>query len=120
MNAITPEAQAYIGSFTPDMQTRLLSLVDIHQRHCKGWPIDLKYGMLRFVLPRTQTTREAFFAGVFKNHIGFYPVYLIPSLEEDIKPFRTPGTKDSLRFLHTQPMPERLIDAIFKAKCGLS
>jgi uncharacterized protein YdhG (YjbR/CyaY superfamily) len=52
----------------------------------------------------------------YKNHIGMYPMYGIPELDEQMLPYRGKGTKDALHFKHTEALPLELIEAIIVAK----
>ena len=52
----------------------------------------------------------------YKKHIGFYPVYGLPEIEEQITPYRAKGTKDSLHFPRNKPLPVELIKEIIRLK----
>jgi len=52
----------------------------------------------------------------YTHHIGMYPVYGIPELEEEMAHYHGKGTKDSLHFKHSEPLPMKLIEKIILAK----
>ena len=58
------------------------------------------------------------YVSAYKKHIGMYPMYGIPELEDELAPYRGKGTKDSLHFPHSAPLPLDLIKKIIIAKAA--
>ena len=71
---------------------------------------------IRYELPAFSVGKEHLYVSAYKNHIGMYPMYDIPELEEEILPYRGKGTKDALHFKHAEPIPLKLIEKIIQAK----
>lgn len=71
---------------------------------------------IRYDMPAFSVGGYHLYIGAYKNHIGMYPMYGIPELEEEILPYRAIETKDSLHFKHSEPLPLDLIEKIIRAK----
>lgn len=71
---------------------------------------------ISYQIPAFTVGSHKLFFSAYKNHIGMYPMYGIPELEDDLAKYRGPGTKDSLHFKHTEPIPMDLIKKIIIAK----
>lgn len=56
------------------------------------------------------------YVGALKQHIGMYPMYNLPQLEDEMSKFRGKGTKDALQFPYAKPLPVKLITKIIYAK----
>lgn len=107
MNAV----QQYISQFEPDTRERLSVLRQLFFEVNPGTEESIRYNMPAFTVGKS----HLYFAA-YKKHIGFYPVYGLPELEEEITPFRAKGTKDSLHFPHNRPLPQDLIRRIIQLK----
>ena len=67
----------------------------------------VRYGMPAVMLD----DRYALHYAAWKKHTGLYPVTQLPDpLESEIAPYRS--HKDSLRFVHTEPVPLDLIERL--------
>lgn len=71
---------------------------------------------IRYQLPAFSVGREHLYMSAYKNHIGLYPMYGIPELEEEVQLYRGKNTKDALHFKHSDPLPVDLIRKIIIAK----
>lgn len=68
-------------------------------------------------MPAFKVGKHHLYFAAYKNHIGFYPVYGLTELEEQLTRYRAKGTKDSLHFKHNEPLPFALIQEIIRLKC---
>lgn len=71
---------------------------------------------IRYDMPAFTVGGYHLYISAYKNHIGMYPMYGIPELEEELSPYRGKGTKDALHFKHSEPIPMELIEKIIRAK----
>ncbi len=71
---------------------------------------------MRYDMPAFTVGGYHLYMSAYKNHIGMYPMYGIPELEEKMLPYRGKGTKDALHFKHSEPLPIDLIKQIIIAK----
>lgn len=71
---------------------------------------------MRYDMPAFTVGGYHLYMSAYKNHIGMYPMYGIPELDEKMLPYRGEGTKDALHFKHTEPLPLELIEEIILAK----
>jgi uncharacterized protein YdhG (YjbR/CyaY superfamily) len=71
---------------------------------------------IRYDLPAFTVGGYHMYMSAYLKHIGMYPMYGIPDLDEDMLPFRGKGTKDALHFKHSEPFPIELIEKIIIAK----
>ena len=104
----------YIESFEPQIQARLTQLRTLFFQVLPSTQESIRYNM-----PSYTVGSEHLYFAAYKNHIGFYPVYSLLELEKEISPFRAKGTKDSLHFPHSEPLPIKLIQKIIKLKSKL-
>jgi uncharacterized protein YdhG (YjbR/CyaY superfamily) len=105
------EVEKYIAQFEPTIKERLTMLRQIFFEVLPGTEECIRYKMPAFTVGK----HHLYFAA-YKKHIGFYPVYDLPEIEDQIASFRAKGTKDSLHFPHTKPLPVELIKKIIKQK----
>ena len=103
--------ERYIAQFEPEVKDRLTVLRQLFFEVVPDTEESIRYNMPAFTVGR----HHLYFAA-YKKHIGFYPVYGLPEIEEQIAPYRAKGTKDSLHFPHNKPLPVELIKEIIKAK----
>lgn len=71
---------------------------------------------IRYNIPAFSVGNYYLYISGYKQHIGMYPISTIAGLEKQIEPFKGKGTKDSLHFKHTEPLPVELIEKIIIAK----
>jgi uncharacterized protein YdhG (YjbR/CyaY superfamily) len=67
---------------------------------------------IRYKMPAFKVGKHHLYYAAYKNHIGFYPVYNLPGLDNELAPYRAKNTKDSLHFLHEENLPVELIKKI--------
>ncbi len=101
----------YINAQPTDIAERLRTIRKIFHAVVPDTEESIRYDMLAF----TVGEYHLYMSG-YKNHIGMYPMYGIPELDEEMLDYRGPGTKDSLHFKHSQPRPTELIEKIIIAK----
>lgn len=71
---------------------------------------------IRYDMPAFTVGGYHLYMSAYAKHIGLYPVYGIPELDQDMLPYRGKGTKDALHFKHTEDLPLALIKKIIIAK----
>lgn len=71
---------------------------------------------IRYDMPAFTVGGHHLYLSAYKNHIGMYPMYGIPELNEALLPYRGVGTKDALHFKHSAPLPLELIEKIIISK----
>lgn len=71
---------------------------------------------IRYELPAFTVGGYHLYMSAYKNHIGMYPMYGLPELNEEMEPYRGKGTKDALHFKHDEPVPYELIRKIIQVK----
>lgn len=110
-----PTVDEYIAGFPPEVAERLQRIRDIIVAEVAG-AVDgepeqkMRYGIAAVMLGGRYALH---FAG-WKKHIGLYPVPGLPEpLESEIAPYRT--EKDSVVFLHSEPVPYELIARVAAA-----
>jgi uncharacterized protein YdhG (YjbR/CyaY superfamily) len=101
----------YISGQTADVAKRLKEIRALFHRTLPDTTESIRYG-----LPAFTVGGYHLYVSAYKNHIGMYPMYGIPELDEDILPYRGKGTKDALHFKHTEPIPMDIIERIIRAK----
>lgn len=103
--------EQYIASFEPEVRGRLLLL---RQTFFDLLPDTQE--SIRYHMPAFSVGKNYLYFAAYKKHIGFYPVYNLTGLEEQLALFRGKGTKDSLHFPHSLPLPIDLIREIIRLK----
>lgn len=71
---------------------------------------------VRYDLPAFTVGGYHLYISAYKNHIGMYPMYGIPELDDEMLVYRGKGTKDALHFKHSEALPMELIEKIIIAK----
>lgn len=71
---------------------------------------------IRYSLPSFTVGGDHLYISAYTHHIGMYPMYGIPELNEAMLPYRGKGTKDALHFKHNEPLPLDVIEKIIRAK----
>lgn len=105
------EVDQYINEFDAEIQAKLSVLRQLFFEVCPGCEESMRYNM-----PAYKVGKQQLYFAAYKKHIGFYPVYGLPELEEQLTEFRAKKTKDSLHFMHNKPLPIDLIKEIIKQK----
>jgi uncharacterized protein YdhG (YjbR/CyaY superfamily) len=105
------EIENYIKRFPPAVQKRLHALRAVFLERLPAAEEQIRYQM-----PSYRVGRHHLYFAAYKKHIGFYPVYHLAEMEQELAPYRAPKTKDTLHFLHTQPLPLELVKKIIEAK----
>src|SRR5262245_45037513 len=105
----------YIAGFPRDIQQVLTVLRRTIRKAIPDAAEGISYGMPTYKL---NDRHVIYFAG-WKHHYSIYPVTgrLIEVFKDDLSPYEVNG-KGTIRFPLTEPVPERLIEAIakFRAK----
>ena len=71
---------------------------------------------IRYKMPAYKVGNYYLYFAAYKKHIGFYPVYGLTEIEEEISIYRAKNTKDSLHFMHNELLPSELIKKIINLK----
>lgn len=71
---------------------------------------------IRYDLPAFTVGGYHLYMSAYKNHIGMYPMYGVPELNEKMQAYRGKNTKDALHFKHNEQIPYDLIKQIIIAK----
>lgn len=108
------EVEKYIQQFEPDIQEKLNVLRQVFFEVLPDTEESIRYQM-----PAYKVGKHHLYFAAYKKHIGFYPVYGLTELEDDILEYRAKKTKDSLHFLLDRPLPIELIKKIIKMKSKL-
>jgi uncharacterized protein YdhG (YjbR/CyaY superfamily) len=108
------EVEDYISQFEPHIQEKLNSLRQVFFDVLPHVEESIRYKM-----PAYKVEKHYLYFAAYKKHIGFYPVYGLPEIEDEVAKYRAPKTKDSLHFLHDKPLPIELIEKIIKLKSSL-
>lgn len=105
------EIEKYIYQFEPEIRERLIELRSIF---FDVLPNTIE--TLRYKMPAYKVGKHYLYFAAYKKHIGFYPVYGLTEIEDEIANYRAKGTKDSLHFMYNKPLPIELIKKIIKLK----
>jgi uncharacterized protein YdhG (YjbR/CyaY superfamily) len=105
------EVEKYIQQFEPDTQERLNALRQLFFEVLADTEESIRYKM-----PAFEVGKHHLYFAAYKKHIGFYPVYGLAEIEEEISEYRAKNTKDSLHFKLDRPLPIELIKKIIKLK----
>jgi uncharacterized protein YdhG (YjbR/CyaY superfamily) len=101
----------YVQNFDSNIQERLNQLREVFFETLPNVEESIRYKM-----PSFKVGKDYLYFAAYKKHIGFYPVYGMPDIENEYLPFRAKGTKDSLHFKHDQPLPLDLVRKIILLK----
>lgn len=101
----------YINAQPSEIAERLRTIRKIFHKVLPHTKESIRYDMPAFTVGGYHLYMSA-----YKEHIGMYPMYGIPELDEKMLPYRGKGTKDALHFKHTEPLPLELIEEIIRAK----
>lgn len=103
----------YIHAQSPEIAQRLTQLRQLFHTVLPDTKESIRYDMPAFTVGH-----DHLYMSAYKHHIGMYPMYGIPELDDAILPYRGEGTKDALHFKHTEPLPLELIEKIIIAKAS--
>ncbi len=104
----------YILQFEPKIQERLYEL-----RKLFFDVLPETVESIRYKMPAYKVGNYHLYFAAYKKHIGFYPVYGLTEIEEEISIYRAKNTKDSLHFKHNEPLPSELVLKIINLKLKL-
>ena len=105
------EIDKYILNFDIEIQDRLNSIRQIFFETFPNAKEAIRYNMLSFKIEN-----QYFRYAAYKKYIGFYAIYELEQLENELSIFRAKGTKDTLHFMHNKTLPLGLIEKIIKLK----
>ena len=105
------EVELYISQFEPEIQSRLEILRQLFFEVLTDTEESIRYKM-----PAFKVGKHHLYFAAYKKHIGFYPVYGLTEIEDEIVAYRAKKTKDSLHFPHDKPLPIDLLKKIIKLK----
>lgn len=108
------EVELYVSQFEPEIQSRLEIL---RQLFFEVLPDTEK--SIRYKMPAFKVGKHHLYFAAYKKHIGFYPVYGLTEIEEEVSEYRANKTKDSLHFMLDKPLPIELIKKIIMLKSKL-
>ncbi|MBU3026369.1 iron chaperone [Zobellia galactanivorans] len=94
----------YISQFEPEIQSRLEILRQLFFEVLPETEESIRYKM-----PALKVGKHHLYFAAYKKHIGFYPVYGLTEIEEEVSEYRAKKTKDSLHFMLDKPLPIELI-----------
>ena len=108
------EIEHYISQFEPEIQSRLKILRQLFFEVLPDTEESIRYKM-----PAFKVGKSHLYFAAYKKHIGFYPVYGLTEIEEEVSKYRAIKTKDSLNFMLDKPLPIELIKKIITLKSKL-
>lgn len=108
------EVEVYITQFEPEIQSRLEILRQLFFEVLPNTEESIRYK-----IPAYKVGKNHLYFAAYKKHIGFYPVYGLSEIEDEVSKYRAKKAKDSLHFLLDQPLPIELIKKIIKMKSKL-
>ena len=74
---------------------------------------------IRYKMPAFKVGKHHLYFAAYKKHIGFYSVYGLTEIEDEISEYRAQKKKDSLYFMLDKPLPIELIKNIIRLKSKL-
>jgi len=98
------DVEKYISEFEPEIKIRLKKLRQLFFEVIPDTEESIRYKM-----PAFKVGKHHLYFAAYKKHIGFYPVYRLTEIEEEISKYRAKKTKDSLHFMLDKPLPLELI-----------
>ena len=101
----------YIAAQPQEAQERLQKIRETIQKAAPQTTESISYDMPTFSL----NGKHFIYFAAWKSHISIYAIYRNnSSIEPEIAPYRK--EKDSLHFVHTEPVPYDLLEKIVKIK----
>lgn len=108
------EVEKYIQQFEPDVQEKLTTLRQLFFEIVPNIKESISYKM-----PAYKIGKHYLYFAAYKKHIGFYSVFGIDEIEEQVAKYRAKNTKGSLHFTLDEPLPIELIRKIISLKSRL-
>lgn len=108
------EVEQYISQFEPEIRVKLEVLRKLFFEVLPETEESIRYNM-----PAFKVGKYHLYFAAYKKHIGFYPVYGLTEVEEEVSQYRAKKTKDSLHFMLDKPLPIELIKKIITLKSKL-
>lgn len=106
MTKHSPEVDAYIASFPPEIQKLLQAMRTVISEAVPDAEEKIGYGIPTFTLNGNLVHYAA-----FKNHIGFYPAPRgLEAFKDELSGYK--GAKGSVQFPFDQPLPLDLVARI--------
>ena len=106
--------EKYILQFEPKVQEKLNTLRQIFYE-----VLPVVEESIRYKIPAFTVGKHHLYFAAYKKHIGFYPIYGLTEIEDQISVYRAKHTKDSLHFMLDRPLPIELIKKIIIMKSKL-
>lgn len=101
----------YISAQPQEIASRLTAIRKLFHKVVPNTEESIRYDMPAFTVGK-----DHLYISGYKNHIGMYPMYGMSDLNKEMLPYRGEGTKDSLHFKHSEPLPLDLIEKIIITK----
>lgn len=108
------EVEKYIQQFELEVQEKLNSLRQLFFDVLPDTEERIRYNM-----PAFKVGKHHLYFAAYKKHIGFYPVYGLTEIEDQVSEYRAKNTKDTLHFMLDKPLPIEFIKTIIKLKSKL-
>ena len=105
------EVEKYISQFEPASQEKLNTLRNLFFDVLPDTEESIRYN-----IPAFKVGKHHLYFAAYKKHIGFYPVYGLAEIEDEISDYRAKKTKNSLHFMLDKPLPVELIKKIIVLK----
>jgi uncharacterized protein YdhG (YjbR/CyaY superfamily) len=109
---MTTSVEEYIAGFPEDVakrmrQVRAVIVAEVTRALGAAREERVRYGIAAVMLDE----RGALHYAGWKQHIGLYPVHVLPGeLEAEVAPLR--AAKDTVKLLHSLPLPLELVSRI--------
>lgn len=103
------DVEKYISHFEPAVQEKLNTL-----RQLFFYMLPDTRECISYQMPSYKVGKHRLYFAAYKTHIGFYPVYDMDEIEDQLAIYRAKGTKGTLHFRLDKPLP---IDLIKKIIC---
>lgn len=108
------EVEKYIQQFEPKVQDKLNTLRQLFFEVLPDTEECIRYNM-----PAYKVGKHYLYFAAYKKHIGFYPVYGLTEIEDNISIYRAKKTKDTLHFMLDKPLPKEIIKKVIELKSKL-
>lgn len=108
------DVEKYIDQFEPKIQQKLNELRQIF--------FDIYPNIeesIRYKIPAFKVGKTYLYFAAYEKHIGFYPIYGLESIENELAAYRAKNTKASLHFKIDAPLPLGLLEKIIILKSKL-
>jgi uncharacterized protein YdhG (YjbR/CyaY superfamily) len=105
------EVEKYILQFEPNVQEKLNLLRQLFFEVLPNTQESISYK-----IPAYKVGKDYLYFAAYKNHIGFYPIYNLEEINDEISKYKAKNTKGSLHFKLNEPLPIKLIKDIIHLK----